>query len=111
MQIDTTMQDGISVTKISGRMDATTVGAFSDECQKLLNSGTGRFIIDLGGLEYISSAGLRGILTMVKSCRSKGAVLAFCSLQSMVADMFKLSGFTSMLNVFPGIDEALAGLR
>ena len=111
MQINTTIQDGISVTKVAGRMDATTVTAFSEECQNLLNSGAGRVIIDLGGLEYISSAGLRGILTMVKSCKAKGAALAFCSLQFMVADMFKLSGFTSMLNVFDSIDEAVASLR
>ncbi len=111
MQIDTTIQDGVSVTKISGRMDATTVALFSEECQKLLDSGAGRFIIDLGGLEYISSAGLRGILTMGKACKAKGAALAFCSMQSMVADMFKRSGFTSILNVFPSLEEALTGLR
>ena len=58
MQINTTIQDGVSVTKIAGRMDATTVTEFNDECQKLLNSGSRRIIIDLEGLEYIGSAGL-----------------------------------------------------
>ena len=111
MQINTTIQDGVSVTKIAGRMDATTVTEFNDECQKLLNSGSGRIIIDLEGLEYISSAGLRGILTMGKACKRAGKVLAFCSMQAMVADMFKLSGFTSILKVYPTLDEALAGMR
>ena len=111
MQINTTIQDGVSVTKIAGRMDATTVTEFNDVCQKLLNSGSGRIIIDLEGLEYISSAGLRGILTMGKACKSAGKVLAFCSMQAMVADMFKLSGFTSILKVYPTLDEALAGMR
>ena len=111
MQINTTIQDGVSVTKIAGRMDATTVTEFNDECQKLLNSGSGRIIIDLEGLEYISSAGLRGILTMGKACKSAGTTLAFCSMQAMVADMFKLSGFTSILKVYPSLDEALAGMR
>ena len=111
MQINTTCQDGISITRISGRMDATTVSEFTEECGKLLKSGTGRIIIDLEGLEYISSAGLRGILTMGKSCKAAGCALAFCSMQSMVADMFKLSGFTSILKVYPTLDEALAGMR
>ena len=110
MQIDTSVQDGVTVTKISGRMDATTVSQFNDECQRLIQSGTGRIIVDLGGLEYISSAGLRGILTMGKACKSAGITLAFCSMQSMVADMFKLSGFTSILNVHPGLPEALAAM-
>ena len=111
MQINTTLNDGISVTRISGRMDATTVAEFNEECQKLLKSGSGRIIIDLEGLEYISSAGLRGILTMGKACKTAGTALAFCSMQAMVADMFKLSGFTSILKVYPGLDEALAGMR
>jgi anti-anti-sigma factor len=111
VQIDTNIQDGISITKIIGRMDATTVPQFNDECQNLLKSGTGRFIIDLSGLEYISSAGLRGILTMGKACKASGAALAFCSMQAMVADMFKLSGFTSILKVYPTLEEALAGLH
>ena len=51
METDTTIQDGVSVTKISGRMDATTVTEFNEECQKLLKSGSGRIIIDLEGLE------------------------------------------------------------
>ena len=32
-------------------------------------------------------------------------------MQNMVADMFKLSGFTSILKVYPTLDEALAGMR
>ena len=111
MQIDTFVQDGVTVSKISGRMDATTVAQFNEECQKLLAAGAGRIIVDLEGLEYISSAGLRGILTMGKACKSAGTVLAFCSMQAMVADMFKLSGFTSILKVYPTLDDALAGMR
>ena len=111
MQINTTIQDGVSVTRISGRMDATTVAEFNVECQNLLKSGSGRIIIDLAGLEYISSAGLRGILTMGKACKAAGTAHAFCSMQNMVADMFKLSGFTSILKVYPTLDDALAGMR
>ena len=52
-----------------------------------------------------------GILTLGKSCKAAKAALAFCSMQAMVADMFKLSGFTSILTVFGSLDEALAGMR
>ncbi len=111
MNITTRIQDGVTIMDISGRMDATTVTQFNEECQKLLNAGAGRIVIALAGLEYISSAGLRGILTMGKACKAAGTVLAFCSMQAMVADMFKLSGFTSILKVYSDLDEALAGMR
>lgn len=111
MQIDTATTDGITVLTVSGRMDATTVNDFSETCQKFLAEGAKKFAIDLGGLEYISSAGLRGILMLEKSSKKNGSSLAFCSMQSMVADMFKLSGFTSILHVFPTLEEALDSLR
>ena len=78
---------------------------------KQIKNGGGRFIVDLAGLEYISSAGLRGILTIGKACKAAKAALAFCSMQAMVADMFKLSGFTSILTVYASLEEALAGMR
>ena len=111
MQIDIINNDGIIILKLNGRMDATSVGEFTEECQKQIKNGSGRFIVDLAGLEYISSAGLRGILTMGKTCKAAKAALAFCSMQAMVADMFKLSGFTSILTIYPTLDEALAGMR
>ena len=111
MQIDINPQDGITILKVSGRMDATTVTEFTEECQKQIKNGGGRFIVELAGLEYISSAGLRGILTIGKACKAAKATLAFCSMQAMVADMFKLSGFTSILTVYATLDEALAGMR
>ena len=110
MQINTTIQDGVSVTKISGRMDATTVTEFNEECQKLLKSGSGRIIIDLEGLEYISSAGLRGILGLVKALKACAGKLAFCSLQPMTAEVFRISGFNAMLTVRDSRQEALAAL-
>jgi anti-anti-sigma factor len=111
MQIDINNQDGVTILKVSGRMDATTVNEFTEECQKQIKNGSDRFIVDLADLEYISSAGLRGILTIGKASKAAKAALAFCSMQAMVADMFKLSGFTSILTVFGTLDEALAGMR
>ena len=111
MQIDVNKQEGVTILKVSGRMDATTVTEFTEECQKQIKDGSGRFIVDLAGLEYISSAGLRGILTIGKTCKAAKAALAFCSMQAMVADMFKLSGFTAILSVYATLDDALAGMR
>lgn len=111
MQIDTAVTDGITIVTVSGRMDATTVNEFSETCQKLLAEGAQKMAIDLGGLEYISSAGLRGILVLEKFSKKNGSTLAFCSMQAMVADMFRLSGFTAILRVFPSLEEALNSLR
>ena len=110
MQIVTTERDGITVISLTGRMDATTVASFDEAWRTCLDNGARLIVVDLGGVEYISSAGLRGILSLLKASKAAKGGLAFCNVGQMVAEVFRISGFTSMLAVFPGLDEALASL-
>ena len=92
-----------------GRLDAVTASGFEAECGKLLDDGATCIVVDLGGLEFISSAGLRSILSSGKKCKAAGCALRFCNLEGMVQDVFKVSGFASMFPVFADADAAVAG--
>lgn len=110
MQVQTEERGGVSILALTGRMDATTANIFEEACRALLNAGAKKIVVDLGGIEYISSAGLRVILTMVKASKGMAATLAFCSMQTMVAEVFRISGFSSMLPVYAARDEAVGAL-
>ena len=47
---------------------------------------------------------------MVKASKGTAATLAFCSMQTMVAEVFRISGFSSMLPVYATRDEAVGAL-
>ena len=106
MQVVTSEQGCVSIITLTGRIDATTASSFETSCRELLDSGAKKVVVDLGGVEYISSAGLRVILTMVKASKAAAATLAFCSMQSI----FKISGFSSMLPIYATRDEAVSAL-
>ncbi|WP_294509515.1 STAS domain-containing protein [uncultured Bilophila sp.] len=110
MQAVISEQGCVSILALSGRMDATTASVFDEACRSLLDGGAKKIVVDLAGIEYISSAGLRVILTMVKASKGAVATLAFCSMQSMVAEVFKISGFSSMLPIYATRDEAVSAL-
>lgn len=110
MDVRVTEKGNASVLALTGRMDATTTCVFEDACKALLASGHTTIVLDMEGLEYISSAGLRGILGMVKALKAASGVLAFCGLQPMVSEVFRISGFSSMLPVHATLDDALAAL-
>ncbi|MBZ2170608.1 STAS domain-containing protein [Nitratidesulfovibrio sp. SRB-5] len=110
MQHTSTDRGGVTVLAFSGRMDATTVAAFDEAWRARLEAGANRLVIDLGGIEYISSAGLRGILGLLKACKSGGVGLAFCGIGEMVGEVFRISGFTGMLSIHPTADAAVAAL-
>lgn len=97
------------VVSLAGRMDAGNAGEFNEAFTAVLEKRPASLIINLGGLQYISSAGLRSILTLIKAAKGAGTALKFCAMQPMVADVFKVSGFSAMLAIFDTLGAALAG--
>jgi anti-anti-sigma factor len=99
----------LTVISLAGRMDAGNAGEFNEAFGAALEKRPASLIINLAELQYISSAGLRSILTLIKTAKAAGATLKFCAIQPMVADVFKVSGFSAMLSLFDTLDAALAG--
>ncbi len=64
-------------------------------------------IINLSDLEYISSAGLRSILAIAKVLKAKGGKMIFACLKGTVKDVFKISGFGSIFQIYDSEEEAL----
>ena len=67
-------------------------------------------MLDLGGVEYISSVGLRVLMLASKQAKAQGGSLAVTDLQPVVREIFEISRFNLVLEVFPTLREALAKL-
>ena len=109
MNISSADDGHIVVFSISGSMDATSVDDFNDAWAHGFVAGRS-FLFDLNGLEYVSSAGLRCFLGVGKACMSAKANLAFCSMGDMVADVFRITGFSGIFKVYATAEEAIAAL-
>ncbi|MFH1737877.1 MAG: STAS domain-containing protein [bacterium] len=96
------------VIKVKGRLDSVTAPELDRECVKSIEQGETRLILDLGELDYLSSAGLRVILSTAKKLKSSQGTLSLCSLQEMVSEVFSVAGFSSFLPIFGSLEEALA---
>lgn len=107
MKIEILKDPKATVVQLSGRLNAANVTILEDELQKQLKEGALRLIIDLEGLEYVSSAGLRVFLLIGKQITEAGSYMALARLNSGIEQVFKISGFLSLFNVFDSIEEAL----
>jgi anti-anti-sigma factor len=93
-----------------GRLDGTTVRAFQEYLTGAM-AGEGKVvIIDLSGLEYISSAGLRAVLSGSKTLQNRQGRLLLSGLGGMVEEVFKMAGFYDLLPIFPSEKEALESI-
>jgi len=109
MHIESRTQGADVIMTVQGRMDALNAPEFETTCAAVVAEGGSSLVVDLSGLEYISSAGLRSILTAVKQMRGAGGRIVFCGLGGMVADVFRISGFLKMFQVYSTVEEAVAG--
>src|SRR2546429_7587227 len=67
-------------------------------------------IFDRSGLEYVSSAGLRCLMLAARQAVSRSGRLVIASLQPLVAEIFQISRFNLVFDVFPTMREALASV-
>ena len=95
------------VIAVEGRMDAVSTPEFDQALGGWIDQGVVRFIVDLSGLEYISSAGLRGILTGVKRLNTLEGQMILTGLRDTVREVFEISGFSTIIPVRESVEAAL----
>ena len=67
-------------------------------------------VIDLAGVDYISSVGLRVLMVAAKAMRARKAVIAVASLQPVVAEIFEISRFHHVVDVRGSVRDAIAAV-
>ncbi|HZT87887.1 MAG TPA: anti-sigma factor antagonist [Stellaceae bacterium] len=91
----------------SGRLDANTSADFEKEVMQQLSLAPSGMVMDFSGLRYVSSAGLRVVLLAAKKLKAAGGTFVLCGLSSSIEEVFKISGFLSILTVEPDRDAAM----
>lgn len=102
-------QGALKILTLVGRLDTETAPDFELAAHDLLEAGGRQFVVDLGQISYVSSAGLRVLLALAKKVDGQG-VLRLSSLQPVVKEVFEKSGFARLFQIFPRLDAAVAGL-
>ena len=108
MEIQDKLVADIAVITISGSIDALTAPKITEHINGLVSSGKINLAADFSGVDYTSSAGLRVLLGAVKLTRSKGGDFYLAGIQPDVEKVLSLSGFTSILKIFPDIETAVS---
>lgn len=91
-------QDGTALTvAIEGRLDTVTAPKLEGELRTAVN-GISELIFDLGALDYVSSAGLRVLLSAQKVMNKQGT-MTIRNAKPEIMEIFEVTGFTDILNI------------
>ena len=94
-----------------GPLDGATTPAFSERLQQLASKSEARLLIDLSGVTFISSAGLRAVTAALKTVHAGNGTLAVCAFPGPVQEVMDVTGFTALLRIFPNRTAALQHLN
>ena len=111
MEISKRREKDVLVISLKGRLDAVTSPVLEKDLTDLMAGGERFLVMDLGDLDYISSAGLRSILVVVKRLKEKQGKLLLASLKGVVSEAFEISGFSTIIPIFGSVDSALSSLE
>lgn len=107
MEIKVNRINEVTVLALAGRMDSQTAPHVEDQAKTAISGGDTKIVLDCTELAYTSSAGLRVILNAAKAARSRGGDLVLANVQLPVEKVLSLTGFTSMMTLYPDVQAAV----
>lgn len=98
----------IDVFHIAGRIDSTTSPDLDEALLAATATTAPRIVVELAGAEYISSAGLRALVSAAKSARRQGGDVRIAQPSERVSEVLKLAGLESIFALHPDVASAVA---
>ncbi len=101
---------GAVLIRPAGRIDLSNAEAFKEALLAALASATTAVVVDLGAIDYISSAGLRSMVIALRSAKSASKGFAVSGLTPMVLEIFTISRFNLVFSIHASARDALAAV-
>lgn len=107
ISLDTTgSENEISIVRVDGVIDTMTASELEKVMNKLLEQSRYNIIIDLGGVDYISSAGWGIFISNIREIRQHSGDLKLAKMIPNVYEIYELLEFDSILPAFENVDKA-----
>lgn len=100
----------VVVVRVKGRLDAASSPQLEKKVNSIIDSGHFKLLLDFAGVEYLSSAGMRLMLSVSKKLKSLEGKVVACAVSDEVMDVIKMAGFHQVLELYPTEEESLSHL-
>lgn len=98
----------VSEIRIDGVIDTMTAAELEEVIESLLKRGRYRLVIDMAGVDYISSAGWGIFISHIKAVRSHEGDIKLANMVADVKEVFELLEFDNVLHAFTSVESAAA---
>jgi anti-sigma B factor antagonist len=92
---------------IKGRLDTINYNILEKRLTELLDQNVSKILVNCSQMDYVSSSGLRILLMALKRITMVKGKFVLCSLQENIREIFEISGFTTIFEIYPSEEDAL----
>ena len=110
MKINKAKKGDVMVVAPSGQLDMESRQLFGDELLGLVDTGETAIVVDMSDVGFVTSIGLSALLTVAQRLADEKGKFALCSISDDVNNVFEVSGFSTIFDIYPDVDAALKGL-
>lgn len=109
MEIAEEVSGDVRVVVAQGRLDGSASAMFAERLDKLVGDGA-KLLVDFSGVDFVTSAGLRALLGIVKKTKAANGAFAVCGVQPPVREILDITGLTPMIEIYSRRAEGLSAL-
>ncbi len=99
-------KDYVYIVELKGSIDNDTYQQLENELEEIINEKTKAVILDMGGVNYISSIGIRVVISAKKKLTENNATFAMTNLQPQIKKIFDIMKILPMFDIFNDMPEA-----
>jgi len=107
INVNVTGIEDVTVVEVEGRIDSMNANQLGEALSGEIDSGKNQIVLDLAGVDYMSSAGLREIVNALKKVKPSGDV-RISEPTERVREVLDMAGLSTILQIFNSKNDALA---
>lgn len=109
--VDVEGEGDITILRLEGRLDASSSPALESKLNDQIGQNHLKILMDFSRVDYLSSAGMRLLLSTTKKLKAKEGKLVLVSINDEVMEIIKMAGFERILQIFNTEKEAFDSLK
>ncbi len=107
MEINSSEMNRVQLFDVIGRVDSTNDSEHGLAMDRAADEGRNHIVLDLGGVEYMSSAGLREMVRVLKRVKRSGGDLRIANPSERVREVLELAGLDTIFEIYSTQVEAV----
>ena|ERR1700733_10331748 len=107
VQVAEEQEGEVLVLRIEGRLDAASSPLLEKKVNTFVDEGKLKILMNFDHVEYLSSAGMRLLLSVSKKLKSKSGKMIIAGINDEVMEVIRMAGFDHILSISPTEGDAL----